>query len=78
MGLFGEPKASTPTVGDLVPGNTKTPDLIIFEEDGDLRLEVGPERMPMIVCPKALARASPVFKRILFGGFAESKPADGE
>ncbi|KAI1486906.1 hypothetical protein F5X96DRAFT_687967 [Biscogniauxia mediterranea] len=30
-----------------------------------------------LVCSKALSRASPVWKRLLYGGLPESKPADG-
>lgn len=30
------------------------------------------------VCSRTLARASPVWKRMLFGGFAESKPNEGD
>ncbi|OIW30037.1 hypothetical protein CONLIGDRAFT_644067 [Coniochaeta ligniaria NRRL 30616] len=49
---------------------------VIFDDDGDLRLIVGPDKVSFIVCSKALARASKIFKHMLFGGFAESKPAD--
>ncbi|KAK8859641.1 hypothetical protein PGQ11_010375 [Apiospora arundinis] len=30
------------------------------------------------VCSRTMARASPVWKKLLFGGFAESKPKEGE
>ncbi|KAK8112319.1 uncharacterized protein PG998_008776 [Apiospora kogelbergensis] len=30
------------------------------------------------VCSRALARASPVWRKMLYGGFAESKPKDGD
>ena len=53
---------------------------LYIDVDGDLRLQVGAgdEQATLVVCSRALARASPVFKRMLFGGFAESKPAHGE
>lgn len=47
---------------------------VIFDEDGDLHLIVGLDKITFIVCSRALARASRIFKRMLFGGFAESKP----
>ncbi|KAB5562997.1 hypothetical protein GE09DRAFT_1274820 [Coniochaeta sp. 2T2.1] len=53
-------------------------EIVVFDDNGDLRLEVGPEKNPMIVCSRAMARASPVFKRMLFGGFKESKPTHGD
>lgn len=49
-----------------------------FDRDGDLRLEVGPDNIECVVCPRALSRASPVFKNMLYGGFKESKPSKGE
>jgi len=60
-----------------------TPSETIIDSAGDLRLEVGAnhrdEQVSFIVCSKALARRSPIFKTMLFGPFAESKPsADGE
>ncbi|CAJ2504018.1 Uu.00g114120.m01.CDS01 [Anthostomella pinea] len=43
--------------------------------DGDLCLEVGEglEAVSFIACSKAMSRASPVFKAMLYGDFAESK-----
>lgn len=52
---------------------TSKPALLVFDVDGDLRLEVGKNKVPCLVCSKALARASPFFKRLLYGGFAESR-----
>jgi len=49
-----------------------------FDRDGDLTLVVGPDGSECVVCPRALARGSPVFKSMLFGGFSESKPSEGE
>ncbi|KAI1264737.1 hypothetical protein F5Y18DRAFT_389903 [Xylariaceae sp. FL1019] len=50
---------------------------IKIDPDGDLELLVGHEAgWPMhhfIVCSKALARSSPVFKAMLYGGFSEAK-----
>jgi len=48
-----------------------------IDGDGDLQVLVGPEKRNFLVCSKVLARASPVFKAMLFGGFRESKPTDG-
>ncbi|KAB5545489.1 hypothetical protein GE09DRAFT_1060951 [Coniochaeta sp. 2T2.1] len=49
---------------------------VYFDRDGDLRLEVGPEEATYVVCSRTLSRASPVFKAMLYGSFAEAKPAD--
>lgn len=50
-----------------------------FDPRGDLILEVGPNNASYLVCSRSISRASPVFDKMLFGGFAESKPeADGE
>lgn len=59
-----------------------TPSEIIMDRDGDLRLEVGAdhrdEPVTFLVCSKALARRSTIFKMMLFGPFAESnKSAPG-
>jgi len=48
-----------------------------IDGDGDLQVLVGPEKRNFLVCSKVLARASPVFKAMLFSGFRESKPTDG-
>jgi hypothetical protein len=48
-----------------------------IDPEGDLRLEVGKEKVSFIVCARTLARASPVFKAMLFGQFKEAKPAKG-
>lgn len=75
------------------PTEAGTPPVLIFDEDGDLRLEVGnkdgpdccsecspspPEAQTFVVCSKALARASKPFKAMLYGGFSESKPRGGD
>ncbi|KAI8315812.1 hypothetical protein K4K59_000749 [Colletotrichum sp. SAR11_240] len=50
-----------------------------FDTRGDLTLKVGGKRSAydFLVCSRTLGRSSPVFQAMLFGGFAESKPADG-
>lgn len=55
---------------------TADPRVIAFDDDGDLRLEVGPntDKQTFLVCSKALARVSNPFKAMLYGGFAEGKP----
>ncbi|KAF9878376.1 hypothetical protein CkaCkLH20_03868 [Colletotrichum karsti] len=52
---------------------------VFVDDDGDLSLHVGPEgkTATYVVCAKTLARHSPIFRRMLFGGFKESKPLDG-
>ncbi|OLN88258.1 hypothetical protein CCHL11_00241 [Colletotrichum chlorophyti] len=53
---------------------------IYLDEKGDLRLRVGAEvdehPQDFVVCSRALGRSSPVLKTMLFGGFAESRPAE--
>lgn len=39
---------------------------------------VGPGKQECIVCSRSVSRASPVFQRMLYGSFAESKPSKGE
>lgn len=48
--------------------------VMIFDDQGDLRLEVGEQkaRRSFIVCSKSLARVSKPFKAMLYGNFAES------
>jgi hypothetical protein len=47
---------------------------IHLDSSGDLRLQVGPEQQNYIVCSKTMERTSTVWKKMLSGGFAESKP----
>ncbi|KAH8204659.1 hypothetical protein TruAng_001134 [Truncatella angustata] len=44
---------------------------------GDLTLRIGPDGATedYIVCPRTLARTSPVFERMLYGDFAEADPS---
>lgn len=49
-----------------------------FDPNGDLRLKVGPDNVTCVVCSRSLSRVSPVFKAMLYGSFAESKPTHGE
>ncbi|KAK1770178.1 hypothetical protein QBC33DRAFT_313487 [Phialemonium atrogriseum] len=49
-----------------------------FDPDGDLRLEVGPDKANCVVCSRTLSRASAVWKKMLNGPFLESRPRDGE
>jgi hypothetical protein len=51
---------------------------IVFDKRGDLVLEIGEEKTQCLVCSRSVARASPVFDTMLFGGFSESKPASGQ
>ncbi|KAI1373095.1 hypothetical protein F4677DRAFT_430214 [Hypoxylon crocopeplum] len=64
------------------------PSRIVIDPEGDLCLTVGEERVEeddppvtFLVCSKTMARTSPVWKRMLYGGFAESvqpKSASGK
>ncbi|KAE9572328.1 hypothetical protein CGMCC3_g11745 [Colletotrichum fructicola] len=69
-----EPAAKRQKLEDSQP---KTP--IILEELGDLQLRVGSDHAGhptiFLVCSKTLARSSPVLKKMLYGGFAESLSA---
>ncbi|KAI8417592.1 hypothetical protein FOFC_00147 [Fusarium oxysporum] len=52
---------------------------IVFDPRGDVKLCVGQtDPVTFTACSRALARASPVFERMLFGLFMESKPTNGE
>ncbi|KAK2029022.1 hypothetical protein LX32DRAFT_663548 [Colletotrichum zoysiae] len=55
-----------------------TDEVDVLEPRGDLHLRVGKdvEKKPKtyLVCSKAVARASAVFEKMLYGGFAESRP----
>ncbi|KAJ9139258.1 hypothetical protein NKR19_g7518 [Coniochaeta hoffmannii] len=62
----------------------KTPDqTIVFDDNGDLRLDIGTAdevhgQISFLVCSRALVRASPVFKPMLSDTYAEARPAHGE
>jgi hypothetical protein len=55
----------------------KMPDESVFDDHGDLQLIVN-ETQSFTVCSRTLARASPTFNYMLYGGFAESRPPRGE
>ncbi|KAK4170053.1 hypothetical protein QBC43DRAFT_295745 [Cladorrhinum sp. PSN259] len=68
--------ANLPEVDEPYP----KPSTFVADEDGDLILRIGssgstkePQR-DFIVCSATLRRSSPVFKKMLFGPWAESKP----
>ncbi|KAB5545488.1 hypothetical protein GE09DRAFT_1243111, partial [Coniochaeta sp. 2T2.1] len=60
--------------GDSTPGRGGP---VQFDPDGELQLEVGAENAIFVVCPRSLARASPVFKAMFYGGFSEARQATG-
>lgn len=67
----------TMTAAEIRPCFVSSPDVsekTIIDCHGDLHLQVGPERHVVVVCSRALRRASVVWKTMLFGSFAESKP----
>jgi hypothetical protein len=55
---------------------------ICLDVDGDLRLRTTARKedctQDLVVCSNTLARASPVFKAMLFSGFKELRPKEGE
>ncbi|KAF5542402.1 hypothetical protein FNAPI_9979 [Fusarium napiforme] len=56
-----------------------SPENIVFDPRGDVKLCVGEtDSVTFAACSRALARASPVFERMLFGQFMESKPPNGD
>ncbi|KAK2054316.1 hypothetical protein LY76DRAFT_619330 [Colletotrichum caudatum] len=65
---------------DDEPTARGTDEVDVLDSRGDLYLQVGKdvERKPKtyLVCSKALARVSAVFVKMLYGGFAESRPTD--
>ncbi|KAK1994417.1 hypothetical protein LX36DRAFT_727445 [Colletotrichum falcatum] len=68
---------------DHEPAPRGAPDeLDVLDPRGDLRLQVGGEvetkPKTYLVCSKALARVSTVFDKMLYGGFAESRPTGAE
>ncbi|KAK7450409.1 hypothetical protein Landi51_05480 [Colletotrichum acutatum] len=71
-----EPKIN----GSERAGSPIATEKVSFDDRGDLTLRVGSledggaDVFEFVVCSRALARASPVFRAMLFGGFSESKP----
>lgn len=59
------------------PDMEEPPSVLAVDSEGDLRFEVGQETegttRTLIVCSKAVARASMLFRTMLFGGFAAGK-----
>lgn len=72
----GSRSKSTPLlIGDINEEEGRPASPIVLDPDGDLHLAVGTAKVNpvrFVVCSRALARASPVFKAMLFGGFSES------
>lgn len=67
---------------DHDPPSPISGELISFDPNGDLYLHVGAgveeKTKTYFVCSKALARASTVFRKMLYGGFAESGHSDAD
>ncbi|KAI8175181.1 hypothetical protein K4K51_007759 [Colletotrichum sp. SAR 10_75] len=65
---------------DHDPPSPISGELVSFDPNGDLYLHVGAgveeKAKTYFVCSKALARASTVFRKMLYGGFAESGQSD--
>ncbi|KLU92675.1 hypothetical protein MAPG_11663, partial [Magnaporthiopsis poae ATCC 64411] len=72
----GSRSKSTPLlIGDINEEEGQPASPIVLDPDGDLHLAVGTAKVNpvrFVVCSRALARASPVFKAMLFGAFSES------
>jgi hypothetical protein len=53
-----------------------------IDPDGDLRLRVGSDTkdgmQDFVVCSRTIGRSSPVWKTMLFSGYKEAKPIEGE
>ena len=65
------------------PVSASTQSAVIYlDADGDLRLRTTAKKedctQDLVVCSSTLARTSPVFKAMLFNGFKESRPKEGE
>ena len=65
-----EKRASTPQ-------NPSMSAPIYLDTGGDLGLEVGPDAVRFVVDSRTMARASAPWKKMLHGGYAESKPQQG-
>jgi hypothetical protein len=75
--MFAVPSESD---GELTPAAEARP-AIYIDMDGDLRLRVADSDSDVqdyIVCSAAMRRASKVWKKMLFGGYKESRPVDCE
>lgn len=73
---LGEPSSAAESLTNEVLVE-EPPWVLDIDNDGDLRFEVGQDtestKRTLIVCSKAVTRASRLFRTMLFGGFAESK-----
>lgn len=82
MGLAGiDSESADSAAASVMPEKTSpAPKPIRIDNDGDLLLRVGSgaTMSDFKVCSAAMRRASPVWKKMLFGPWAESKPIDGE
>ncbi|KAM7215598.1 hypothetical protein V8F06_008985 [Rhypophila decipiens] len=47
---------------------------VALDDDGDLTLVVGADKMKFVVCSRTVSRASPVFRQMLNGPFIEARP----
>lgn len=54
----------------------KMPGEVVFDRHGDLILDVNETESFFHVCSRTLARASPIFDNMLYGGFAENQPLE--
>lgn len=69
----------------IMPGETDDLQTVVLDPRGDILLNIGSNesedsrpQKTLRACSRALARVSPVFDRMLYGSFAESKrPSDG-
>ncbi|KAI1637797.1 hypothetical protein F4809DRAFT_603385 [Biscogniauxia mediterranea] len=73
------------TTGENCPPLSHQPKMVVLDPDGDLSFLVGQNQpnaswglkaegpIIFVVCSRTVSRASPVWKTLLYGGFAESK-----
>ncbi|KAF7562767.1 hypothetical protein G7046_g1360 [Stylonectria norvegica] len=78
MGSVGQQAPGA--VGQQATGNVSCPPsrIIIFDQDGDLRLKVGNEMPELLVDSRTLCRSSEIFRRMLSSGSVNAKPAAGQ
>ncbi|KAH7155579.1 hypothetical protein B0J13DRAFT_228997 [Dactylonectria estremocensis] len=67
--------------GPASPPSESPPQPITIDGGGDLVLRVGAEadgcEQEFFVCSNTMRRSSPVWKRMLYGGFKEARPTEG-
>lgn len=76
----GSNSATTSNISDLTAERNNSDTIsktVRIDQYGDLKLIVGTDKVCFLVCSRALARSAAFWKTLLYGPFAEAKPADG-